>query len=251
MKTAVIIGATSGIGKEVAIRLIEEGWKVGLSGRREDRLQEIQDKYGADKVCYAVLDVTREDSVKALDALLDKTGAPDLFLHVSGVGNQNPQLDEEIEIRTMRTNCEGMVRMVTHFINFVKGNPAYDKQHKAHVAVITSLAGTAGMGTAPAYSASKKMQNTYISALSQLSRMVNIPVHFTDIRPGFVNTDILDVKKNHYPYLMSVETAADHVMYALKKKKRIYIFDWHFKIITALWRIIPIGIWERMSFIKT
>jgi NADP-dependent 3-hydroxy acid dehydrogenase YdfG len=250
MKKAIIIGATSGIGREVAIRLIDEGWKVAISGRREERLQELQNKYGEDKVIYAVMDITREDSVAALDLLLEKMGPPDLFLHVSGVGKQNPQLKEDIEIWTMKTNCEGMVRMISHIMNYIKGCPVYNKKIKAHVAVITSLAGTAGLGSAAAYSASKKMQNTYISALSQLSRQVGIPVQFTDIRPGFVKTDILDLSHN-YPFLISVETAADHIMYALRRKKRIYIFDWRFRIITALWRLIPIGIWERMSFIKT
>ena len=250
MKTAIIIGATSGIGREVAIRLIGEGWKVGIAGRREDRLKEIQDQYGRESVSYAVIDVTSPDATQALDTLLAQTGAPDLFLHVSGVGRQNPKMDEEIEVKVMDTNCSGMVRMVSHFINYVKNNPAYNQNRKAHIAVVTSVAGTGGIGISAAYSASKKMQSTYLSALSQLARMEKLPVFFTDIRPGFVATDILDKSKN-YPLVMPVEKAADYILRGLKRKRRIVIFDWRFRLLTALWRLIPRPVWERLTIIKT
>lgn len=250
MKTAIIIGATSGIGREVAIRLLGEGWKVGIAGRREERLQDIQDKYGREQVSYTVIDVTSPDSTQALDTLLAQTGAPDLFLHVSGVGKQNPKMDEEIEMKVIETNCDGMVRMVSHFINYVKKSPAYNQNHKAHIAVVTSVAGTGGIGITAAYSASKKMQITYLSALSQLTRMEQIPVRFTDIRPGFVATDILD-KSKHYPLIMPVEKAADYILRGLKRQRRIVIFDWRFRLLTALWRLIPRPIWERLTIIKT
>lgn len=93
------------------------------------------------------------------------------------------------------------------------------------------------------------MQSTYLSALAQLSRMEHIPVRFTDIRPGFVATDILNPDK-HYPLMISKEKAADHIMKALHRKKRIYTFDWHFRIATFIWSITPRCIWERVTWIK-
>lgn len=248
MKTAIIIGATSGIGQEVAARLVAEGWRVGITGRRSAALEAFQEKYGHDRVCIATMDVTRPESVQALDTLLEQTGEPDLFFYVSGVGYQNRELDEEKEIKTVRTNCEGMVRMVDHFFNYVRTH-SYSKSHKANIAVITSVAGTGGLGTAPAYSATKKMQSTYLTALSQLSRMEKVPVVFTDIRPGFVATDILNPDK-HYPLLMSKEKAAGHVMKALRKKKRIYTFDWKFRLAVLSWKMTPRFIWERVTWIK-
>lgn len=249
MKTAIIIGATSGIGREVASRLVKEGWKVGITGRRTEALVYFRGEYGADKVFIAPMDVTRDDSTVALDALLEQTGAPDLFFYASGVGYQNRELNLDKEIRTVKTNCEGMVRMVDHFMDYVRRHKDSYVQ-KAHIAVITSVAGVAGLGTAPAYSATKKMQSTYLSALAQLSRMEHIPVQFTDIRPGFVATDILNPDK-HYPMLMSKEKAADHVMKALRRKKRVYTFDWHFKLATFVWRLTPRYIWERITWIKS
>lgn len=247
MQKAIVIGATSGIGKAVAIRLLEAGWTVGIAGRRMEVLSDMASRYG--NAVPMRIDITSEDSPAALDALIGQVGPPDLFLHVSGVGCQNPALDEGKELLMVRTNCEGMVRIVTHFVNYVKACGVYSHRRKAHVAVVTSVAGTAGLGITPAYSATKKMQSTYLSALTQLAGMEKIPVVFSDIRPGFVATDILNPEK-HYPMLISVEDAATHILKGLRRKKRIIIFDWKYRWITFFWRLIPRPIWERMTFIK-
>ncbi len=250
MSKAIIIGATSGIGRETTVRLIKEGWEVGIAGRRVEALKVLKDEFGK-AVHFAALDVTKPEATSALDAMLEEMGAPDLFLYVSGIGYQNRELDSDKEIRTVQTNCEGMVRMVDYFVNYVREHPqTYSNGREAHVAVVTSVAGTAGMGTAPAYSATKKMQQTYISALCQLSRMEKIPVRFTDIRPGFVATDILDPNKKYF-MLMSKAKAADEVMKAIRRKKRIHTFDWKFRILMFCWRLIPRCLWERITWVKS
>jgi len=246
MKTAIIIGATSGIGREVAKRLVAEGWRIGAAGRREERLADLQKECGEESVAYEVMDITKPSALDALDRLLEKTGAPDLFLHVSGVGRQNRQLDETIDVAVMETNCTGLARVLPHILNYVKSHPKYTPQNKAHIAVVTSVAGTMGIGVSAAYSASKKMQSIYVSALCQLCRMEKIPARFSDIRPGFVATDILD-PQHHYPMMMTVEEAAGHILKGLKRKRRVIIFDWRYRIMVAFWRLIPRGLWERMN----
>ena len=247
MGKAIIIGATSGIGRAVAIRLLEKGWTVGISGRRSDALEDIASIY--ERAVPLQMDITTPDAVTTLDSLLELVGPPDLFLHVSGVGYQNPALDEDKELLMVRTNCEGMVRIVTHFINYVKSSGEYSNERKAQIGVVTSVAGTAGLGVAPAYSATKKMQSTYLSALSQLVRMERLPVCLSDIRPGFVATDFLNPEKK-YPMMITVDDAATHILKGLERKKRVIIFDWKFKCLTFIWKLIPRPIWERMTFIK-
>ena len=247
MGKAIIIGATSGIGRAVAIRLLEKGWTVGISGRRSDALEDIASRY--ERAVPQQMDITTPDAVSTLDSLLELVGPPDLFLHVSGVGYQNPALDEDRELLMVRTNCEGMVRIVTHFINYVKSSGEYSNERKAQIGVVTSVAGTAGLGVAPAYSATKKMQSTYLSALSQLVRMERLPVCLSDIRPGFVATEFLNPEKK-YPMMITVDDAATHILKGLVRKKRIIIFDWKFKCLTFIWKLIPRPIWERMTFIK-
>lgn len=111
MKRAIIIGATSGIGKEVAQRLLSEGWQIGIAGRRQSALEEFR-QIAPEQIKIQSLDVTQEDSAGKLNALIHQLGGMDLFLLSSGIGFQNMELNMEIELNTARTNVEGFTRMV-------------------------------------------------------------------------------------------------------------------------------------------
>ena len=249
LRSVIVIGATSGIGRAVVEKLANEGVLVGIAGRREDRLKELQERFGDERISYRVMDVTQASATEVLDELIAEIGAPDALLYASGIGKQNPTLDEDMELRTVDTNCAGMVRIVDHFINYIKREPAYNKKHKAHIAVITSVAGTMGMGPAPAYSATKSMQSAYLVALAQHARMQHIPITVGDIRPGFVATEILNPEKR-YPMIMTAEQAAKYVTRSLRRHKRITIFDWRYKLLVGFWRLIPRCIWERMTMVR-
>lgn len=237
MKRIVIIGATSGIGQEVAKLFVKQGWKVGIAGRRLSALEEFR-SFNPSQIEIQQLDVTSEDASGKLHELIDKLGGMDLFLQSSGIGNQNMSLNPEIEINTAKTNVEGFIRMITAAFYYFK------QQGGGHLAVISSIAGTKGLGAAPAYSATKRFQNTYIDALAQLSRMEHLNIRFTDIRPGFVATALL--KDGNYPMLMKPDYAAKRIVKALKQKKRIAVIDWKYAILVFFWRMIPGWIWERM-----
>ena len=213
MKRAIIIGATSGIGQEVAKCLLLEGWQIGIAGRRQSALETLQ-RVAPDQIKIQALDVTLEDAAEKLNMLIDKTGGMDLFLLSSGIGFQNMKLDIEVELNTARTNVEGFTRMVDTAFAYFKKNGG------GHLAVISSIAGTKGLGVAPAYSATKRFQNTYIDALEQLAHLQKLKIHFTDIRPGFVATDLLNDGK-HYPMLMKAEIVGRHIARALKHKRRM------------------------------
>lgn len=242
MKRAIIIGATSGIGKEIAKGLLAEGWKIGIAGRRLTALEELQ-KSAPECISIQDLDVTREDAVEKFEHLIQKTGGMDLFFLSSGIGYQNVNLTIETELKTVSTNVEGFTRMVDSAFNYFKANGG------GHIAVISSVAGTKGLGVAPAYSATKRFQNTYIDALEQLANLQKLPIVFTDIRPGFVKTDLLNDGKN-YPLLMKVETVGKEIIAALHKQKRVAIIDWRYRLIVFFWRFIPRFLWKRMP-IKT
>lgn len=167
MKRAIIIGATSGIGQEVAKCLLLEGWQIGIAGRRQSALETLQ-RVAPDQIEIQALDVTLEDAAEKLNVLIEKTGGMDLFLLSSGIGFQNMKLDMEVELNTARTNVEGFTRMVDTAFAYFKKNGG------GHLAVISSIAGTKGLGVAPAYSATKRFQNTYIDALEQLAHLQNL-----------------------------------------------------------------------------
>lgn len=236
-KRVIIVGATSGIGYEVAKEYVRMGWQVGVSGRRQEVLEQFQ-ATAPDQIKIQSLDVTHEDAADKLLALIGQLGGMDLFLLSSGIGSQNPNLTPEVEINTARTNVEGFMRMVTTAFNYFKENGG------GHLAVISSISGTKGLGSAPAYSATKRFQNTYIDALAQLSRMQQLHITFTDIRPGFVETPLL--KDRNYPMLMQANCVAAHIISAIARKKRVIVIDWRYAILVFFWKLIPSCLWERM-----
>ena len=237
-KKVIIIGATSGIGREVALVYIAQGWTVGAAGRREAELESLR-AMAPEQVFTQVLDVTKNDAAEHLQTLINKVGGMDLFLLSSGIGKQNYTLDTEIELATAATNVEGFIRMTNAAYHY------FEKQGHGHLAVISSIAGTKGLGAAAAYSATKGFQHMYMDALDQLSRMQKLNISFTDIRPGFVATPLLKCSKR-YPMLMQAPIVALDIVDALKRKKRVAIIDWRFRLLVGFWRLIPKWIWLRL-----
>ena len=236
-KRIIIIGATSGIGRKVAEVYITQGWKVGVAGRRAEELEALR-KQAPDQVFTQVIDVTQPDSPEHLQALIKQVGGMDVFLLSSGIGKQNHDLEPEAELKTAATNVEGFIRMVTTAYHF------FVRQGYGHLAAISSIAGTKGLGAAAAYSATKRIQNTYLDAMDQLARMNKLNITFTDIRPGFVATPLL--KDDRYPLLMDVTDVAEEIVQAIEKKKRIAIIDWKYRILVFFWRMIPHWLWVRL-----
>ncbi|MDL2255791.1 SDR family NAD(P)-dependent oxidoreductase [Parabacteroides sp. OttesenSCG-928-K15] len=238
MKRIVIIGATSGIGLEVARLFIRQGWRVGVAGRRLELLHALQQE-APDQVETERIDVSEEDAPESLYALIRKLGGMDIFFLSAGIGWQNRELDTEKELKTLATNGVGFTRMVDAAFHYFKENQG------GHIGVISSIAGTKGLGAAPAYSATKRFQNSYIDALAQLARMNKLPIRFTDIRPGFVRTDL--IKGQPFPLQLEAEKVALHIVKALLRKKRRVTIDWRYRILVFFWRLIPAWLWERLS----
>ena len=239
-KKAIIIGASSGIGKAVAEELLSQGWTVGVAARREERLKEFEEHYPG-RVEVMQMDVTAGDATERLDRLIEALGGMDLYFHAAGVGRQNRMLESSIEETTIRTNCVGFTRLVGHAFRYftVKGG--------GQIGVISSIAGTKGIGVSASYSATKRFQNTYIESLQQLSSNRKLGIHLTDIRPGFVDTDLLE---DDYPMKMKTETVAKKICRALEKKKAVATIDWKYRLLVFFWRLIPAPVWRRMVLIR-
>ena len=234
MSKAIIVGASSGIGLEVARLFIQRGWTVGVAARRLDLLQTI----GAADV--EQIDVTSADAPEKLMQLVDRLGGMDLFFYASGIGKQNRELMPEIELATVETNGLGFTRMIGCAYRY------FAQQGRGHIAAITSIAGTKGLGPAPAYSATKAMQNVYLQALEQQANARKLDIRFTDIRPGFVDTALLS-GTFHYPMMLKPQAVAREIMSAIEHHKHIRVIDWKYRILTAVWRRIPRCIWRRIK----
>ena len=233
MGKAIVIGASSGIGREVAKLLIADGWTVGVAARRVELLQTL----GA--AAIESIDVTTETATEHLRSLINKVGGMDLFFYASGIGKQNRELKEDIELATVQTNGLGFTRMIGEAYRY------FAEQGHGHIAAITSISGTKGLGPAPSYSATKAMQNVYLQALEQQANARGLKIRFTDIRPGFVDTALLsgDFK---YPMMLKPERVAKDIVSAIKGRKHIRVIDWKYRLLTALWRRIPRWVWRRI-----
>ena len=233
-KRAIIIGASSGIGLEVARLLIKEGWQVGVAARRVELME------GIGATAVERIDVTADDATEALHRLIGKTGGMDLFFYASGIGKQNRELLEDIELATMQTNGVGFVRMIGEAYRF------FAQQGRGHIAAITSIAGTKGLGPAPSYSATKAMQNVYLQALEQQAYARGLNIRFTDIRPGFVDTALLS-GDFHYPMMLKPDRVAHDIVRSINRRRHIRVIDYRYRLLTALWRRIPRFLWRRIK----
>jgi len=232
-KRAIVIGASSGIGFEVAKILMEQGWTVGVAARRTELLQTV----GATVV--ERIDVTTDEATEGLRRLISKLDGMDLFFYASGIGKQNLELTEDIEMATVQTNGVGFTRMIGEAYRY------FAKQGSGHIAAITSIAGTKGLGPAPSYSATKALQNVYLQALEQQAWSRKLNIRFTDIRPGFVDTPLLS-GDFHYPMMLRPEKVAKEIVYAINHRAHIRVIDWKYRILTAVWRRIPRWLWRRL-----
>lgn len=238
MKKVIVIGATSGIGLEIARLLRKQGCAVGVAGRRKYLLEAFCDEFGAQDVYSSVIDVTDNRAAESLRALIEEMGGVDTVVLCAGTGSRNPGLAADVEISTVETNVTGFVRMAGAAYAYFRGRGG------GHLAVVSSIAGTRGLGIAASYSASKRFQNTYIQSLAQLSTMEHAGIRFTDIRPGFVDTALLKSRK--YPMMMRPEYVARRAVKAIGRNRRMVVVDWRYAVLVVLWRLIPSWIWERM-----
>ena len=238
-KKAIVVGASSGIGQEVAKLLLADGWHLGVAARREEPLLELK-ALAPDSVEVMTIDVTKPDAGERLQSLIKRLGGMDLYFHSSGIGKQNRTLEEDIELRTMETNAVGFARMVGTAFRY------FAERGEGHIAAITSIAGTKGLGPAPAYSATKALGANYLQALEQQAHQRGLNIRFTDIRPGFVDTALLS-GDFLYPMLMRPDKVARDIVKSIYHHRHIRVIDWRYRILTFFWRLVPNWLWRRLK----
>lgn len=233
---AIVIGATSGIGRACAIELAKAGCIVGITGRRENLLHELTTLY-PDSFVSSAFDATAHDALLQLEKLVIQMGGCDLFLFSSGWGQQSDTLDETIEMNTVALN-------VAAFTAIIGWAYRYCTQLGGHVAAISSVAGIRGSRFAPAYGASKAFQINYLEGLWSKAKKERLNVIITDIRPGFVDTAM--AQGDRVFWSAPAEVAACQILTALVKKQKVVYITKRWTLIAALLRFIPSWILKRI-----
>ena len=236
-KKAIIVGASSGIGKALAIELVKQDYSVGITGRRKKELEEIQ-KVKPEAIHILASDVTQATATTALDQLLKTLDGLDLFIFSAGVGYLNEKLDYDLENRTNQLNVVAFTKIMSWII------PFFQKQGHGHVVNISSVAQHRGSKLAPAYNASKAYQTNYLEGLHQKMFAENRNIHITDIRPGFVDTAM--AQGDGLFWVASKEKAAKQIYRAIKKKKAVAYISKRWVIIGRLLALLPKGVYKRL-----
>lgn len=238
MKKAIIIGATSGIGKALAKTLINDNYNVGITGRRTELLNELKAE-NTEKYYIQTLDVAdTERAIEAIEKLVEELGGLDLLIISSGTGDINKTLDFQIEKRTIDVNVTGFTSIADWTFNF------FEKQKYGHLVVISSVAGLRGEWQAPSYNATKAYQINYAEALGKKAKKVKSQIFVTDIRPGFVNTDM--AKGEGLFWVANVDKAVKQIYSAIRRKKRVAYITKRWCFVAMILKRLPNFIYDKM-----
>lgn len=215
MKHALIIGASSGIGKDLAEILVKNNYFVVITGRRENLLKQIA-QTNPECYSYKVHDVTDLESCETLfKEVKAALKTIDLIVYSSGVGGPNYKLDWELEKPTLDTNVLAATKIYGLAYNLFK------EQGFGHLVGISSIASIRGNRHVPAYFASKAFQASYLESLWMKATRSKAEIFVTDIQPGFVDTSMAIGKTF---WMADSKKAANQIFSAIKKrKKKAYI----------------------------
>lgn len=238
MKKIIIIGATSGIGKEIACIYARQGHTVAVTGRRHELLAALQQQFPK-QIITASFDVREGRSAQYIQDLIELLGGLDLFIYNSGVGQASQLLDIDIEKKTTETNVNGFIDCVVPVFNY------FMQQGTGQIALTSSIAALRGNAIAPAYSASKAFMSTYAEGLSLKAYKSGKQVSITDIRPGFVDTAM--AQGNDRFWVMPLNKVARQIVYAVERKKRIAYITRRWGLVAQIFRLLPFGIYKRLG----
>lgn len=222
MKKAIVVGATSGIGKELARILSQHGYILGITGRRIHLLEELQAELPTRSVVRHMDISDPSTSMESLEGLISELGGVDLFVMNAGTGSVDPELPWNQEKETIDVNVAGFTAMVNvayhHFV----------RQGSGHLVGISSVAAIRGGGS-PAYNASKAYMSNYLQGLRYRIAKLGLPIAVTDIQPGFVDTPM--AKGEGLFWVASPQKAARQIFEAIKKRRK-------HAYITKRWRVV-------------
>ena len=236
-RTAVIIGASSGIGEALAHQLSREGWRLGLLARRLDRLESLRQTLAPDTVVRRI-DVTHDDAASILDDVLDELGGVDLIIISAGAGHNNRELNVELDVDTVTVNVLGFMKTaqvaMRHFL----------RRGRGHLVGISSIAALRGNGAGAAYAASKAFQSIYLDGLRDLARQSRLPIAVTDAQPGFVDTAMMKTERPLPPLLRgllvsSPAIAAQQIIRAVHKRAKHAYITRRYALVALIFKLLP------------
>lgn len=233
----IIVGASSGIGRVIARKYVVNSNKVGITGRRENLLLELKEEC-PQQIFISAFDVTGNENREKIQQLIEQLGGLDILIYNAGYGDASKELNFDIENLTTKTNVNGFVEIVSYAFNY------FVKQEYGQIAITSSIAGLRGNGWAPAYSASKSFISNYAEGLNIKAKRLRKEIVITDIRPGFIDTKM--AKGNKQFWVIPKEKAADQIIRAIQKRKRIAYISRRWWLVALTMKLLPYSIYRRI-----
>ena len=228
-----ITGASSGIGKALALKFANEGWQVAASARRTNLLEELN-KNNQNIHSFPLDVVNLENSKKIFEKIIEKLGEINLCIFSSGT--YDPKTEREINVEQIQK-----VFNVNFFgtLNCIKSVEDYFKRKRSgHIAVVSSLVGYRGLPNSTGYGASKAALINLTESLYLDFKRYNVRVSL--ISPGFIKTPMTDKNDFKMPFIKSAEFAAEKIYKGLIKSKAFEItFPKQLTTILKILRILP------------
>jgi short-subunit dehydrogenase len=233
----IIIGATSGIGKELAQQYLSLGHTISVTGRRQALLDELKEQYPA--IHTGCFDVQSDQVTEQIQWLITLMGGLDLLIYSAGYGEPNKELVNETELDSTATNVMGFVRTATFTFNY------FLQQGHGQLAVISSVAAMRGSSFTPAYSASKAYVSNYAEGLNMKAHKLKANIVVTDIRPGFVKTKM--AKGNGQFWVAPVAKAARQIRAAIAAQKRVAYITKRWRLIAFIMKRLPYRLYRKIG----
>lgn len=238
MKKAIIVGASSGIGRELAAILSREGYAVGLAARRLHLLEDLKNELRGPVFVQAIDVSDIPASMGLLERLIEAMGGLDLMVVSAGTGFINPDLGWGEEKATIDVNVSGFAAMANvafqHFKRIGRG----------HLVGITSIAALRGGWDAPAYNASKAFAANYLEGLRIKAARAGLPIVVTDIQPGFVDTDM--ARGEGLFWVAPPRKAAEQIVAAIRRKAARAYVTRRWRLVAWLLRLLPGFVYRRL-----
>jgi short-subunit dehydrogenase len=230
MKRAIIIGASSGIGYELAVQLAALGYQLGLMARREERLNELSNLLPGDHFVQ-VTDLTDADSARAqLARLITQMGDVELIVVNSGVGASEKKLDWAVESEMIDVNVRGFTAMSMDAMNY------FVQRGGGHLVGVSSIAAHFSGGLSLTYNASKAFVSSYLNGMRSRAARSRLPITITTVEPGFIDTPMLETKP---VWTVPVEKAVAQIVKAIiNKKDHVYITK-RWVVVAGMFYILP------------
>ena len=239
-KKIAIIGATSGIGRALTVEMHKRGFIVGATGRRIERLQELEQQLQT-HIHTQFMDVVElDDAIDQLDQLKKDMGGLDIIVVNAGVSNyQKESVGRQADLHVIDVNVRGFANLASYSFNL------FEEQGHGHIVGISSVAGLFGWGLNIPYNASKSFMNTYLQGYRQKANHSDADISVSTIMPGFVESEMTEGKRDLF-WVQETEKAAKQIADAIERKKHEAYITKRWRLVGWFVKLIPNWMWNRM-----